>query len=64
MTGRIFLLLFFLLYQAGANAQELNCNDGVDNDGDGLTDCFDGDCIGTNDCKDFYWGQPVPEADK
>jgi hypothetical protein len=26
---------------------ELVCNDGVDNDNDGVTDCFDGDCAGT-----------------
>ncbi|WP_222931357.1 FG-GAP-like repeat-containing protein, partial [Xanthovirga aplysinae] len=37
-----------------------NCNDGIDNDGDGLTDCFDpSEC--PNGCENFYFG--LPEAD-
>lgn len=45
-----------------AFAQESNCGDGIDNDGDGLIDCFDNDCGGTNDCADFYYGVPVPDC--
>lgn len=28
------------------------CNDGIDNDGDSLIDCFDADCDGTSECSD------------
>ncbi|HKY54072.1 MAG TPA: hypothetical protein VJM08_07205, partial [Anaerolineales bacterium] len=36
----------FLLISSGAFAQatEVLCNDGIDNDGDGLIDCVDGNC--------------------
>ena len=30
---------------------ETSCDDGVDNDGDGLTDCADSDCNGVGDCE-------------
>ncbi len=29
---------------------ETNCNDGIDNDGDGVIDCADGDCYNSNVC--------------
>ncbi|HEY9008916.1 MAG TPA: hypothetical protein VIM75_22430, partial [Ohtaekwangia sp.] len=48
------LLVVFNIY---AYAQETNCGDGIDNDGDGFVDCFDGDCRGNSLCKDFYIGQ-------
>lgn len=32
------------------------CDDGIDNDGDGYVDCYDSQCVGTTDCKDFYIG--------
>ncbi len=38
-------------------AQESSCGDGVDNDGDGFIDCFDGDCANNVSCKDFYVGR-------
>jgi hypothetical protein len=31
-------------------AEETNCSDGIDNDGDGKTDCADSDCAGTPAC--------------
>ena len=31
-------------------AQEVNCNDGIDNDGDSLIDCNDPDCFYTLNC--------------
>lgn len=34
------------------HAQEV-CNDGIDNDGDGLIDCYDNDCYSSDDCG-FY----------
>jgi hypothetical protein len=40
-----FFLLFFSFIYTNALAQsERNCYDGIDNDGDGLIDCQDGDC--------------------
>jgi hypothetical protein len=32
-------------------AKETDCGDGIDNDGDGKTDCFDDDCIGSPSCE-------------
>jgi len=40
--------------------QESNCGDGIDNDGDGLIDCYDGDCQGVAGCEDFFFNPPVP----
>jgi hypothetical protein len=36
-----------------AAAHELDCENGIDEDGDGLTDCMDPDCINTAAC--LYW---------
>ena len=42
---KYFLLALFSFFFLGAMAQsEVACNDGVDNDGDGLIDCLDGHC--------------------
>ncbi|MFK7933319.1 MAG: FG-GAP repeat domain-containing protein, partial [Saprospiraceae bacterium] len=30
------------------------CFNGLDDDGDGLVDCFDNDCCGSSNCVDFY----------
>ena len=38
----IFSVLFILSFNV--HGQE-NCNDGIDNDGDGLVDCNDPDCV-------------------
>ena len=52
------LIIFFLVFANSASfAQEAgNCGDGVDNDGDGLIDCYDSDCSGSVDCDGFYFG--------
>ena len=49
--GRMSLLLvvYFLMSSMNSQAQEYNCADGIDNDGDGLIDSMDPDCSG-NDC--------------
>ncbi|MEQ8713440.1 MAG: tandem-95 repeat protein [Cyclobacteriaceae bacterium] len=36
------------------------CDNGIDDDGDGLIDCFDPDCTGSTNCGGFYFNQPVP----
>lgn len=42
-----------LLTAAPALAQELICNDGIDNDGDQQIDCADTDCAGVGTCPVF-----------
>ena len=32
------------------------CDNGIDDDGDGLIDCFDEDCFGSMACDGFYYG--------
>lgn len=32
-----------------------NCTNGIDDDGDGLIDCYDQDCTCTGQCDDFYY---------
>ena len=41
-----------------AMAQE-NCSNGIDDDGDGLIDCFDPDCSGNNSCTEFFFGNQI-----
>ncbi|MCB0644601.1 MAG: PKD domain-containing protein, partial [Phaeodactylibacter sp.] len=31
------------------------CNNGIDDDQDGLIDCYDDECTCTLECEDFYW---------
>lgn len=42
---------FFLFSQSTAE----DCNNGIDDDGDGLIDCYDQDCTCTGQCDDFYY---------
>jgi len=41
---RSFLPLILIVISTQIIAQETSCTDGIDNDGDGLIDCADGDC--------------------
>ncbi|MCB9232185.1 MAG: tandem-95 repeat protein, partial [Bacteroidia bacterium] len=36
------------------------CNNGVDDDGDGKIDCFDGDCLNDPSCDGFFFGNDNP----
>ena len=54
----VFFLTTFL-----AAAQEI-CDNGIDDDGDGLIDCYDGDCSNNGACDDFFFGNPVVCADE
>ncbi len=58
MRASILYILF--LIAISTSAQETLCGDGIDNDGDGLVDCFDGDCIDKAICSDFYLGAIPP----
>ena len=58
---KITVLFFsFILSVLIMNAQEI-CNNGIDDDGDGLVDCFDQECDGSADCNGFFF--PVDPAD-
>ena len=43
-------------------AQTEICDNGLDDDGDGLIDCYDPDCQGVAACEDFFFNPPVPEC--
>ncbi|MFT7377715.1 MAG: hypothetical protein ACI88Z_001545, partial [Sphingobacteriales bacterium] len=43
-------------------AQSEDCTNGIDDDGDGLIDCYDGDCNGNSGCDDFYFGNPETDC--
>lgn len=45
--------LFFPLFSFSQSAED--CNNGIDDDGDGLIDCYDQDCTCTGQCDDFYY---------
>jgi gliding motility-associated-like protein len=53
-----FLLIFVLLVPS-VYAQEI-CNNGIDDDGDGLIDCYDSQCTTDPNCADFFYGDPPP----
>lgn len=46
------LLVFGLLFSFNSFAQE-DCSNGIDDDGDGLIDCLDPDCLSSTDCPAF-----------
>ncbi len=52
VTKRLTYLCFFLGISWVGVAQEI-CNNGIDDDGDGLIDCLDGDCAGSAACPAF-----------
>ncbi len=56
-TRRLMLALPFFLFTQVLLAQSAveDCNNGIDDDGDGLIDCFDTDCTCTGQCDDFYY---------
>ncbi|XOV95312.1 MAG: gliding motility-associated C-terminal domain-containing protein [Bacteroidota bacterium] len=49
---------FVFLIMGSVLAQE-NCTNGVDDDGDGFIDCYDGECAGGPSCSDFFYGNPI-----
>src|SRR5690349_2373946 len=56
MIKKLIISFLFSGFALVAFAQVTRCSDGVDNDGDGFIDCFDGDCAGNAVCKDNYIG--------
>lgn len=54
---RLCLIALFMGISFVALSQETSCGDGIDNDGDGFIDCFDGDCANSAACDDSYIGK-------
>ncbi len=48
------ILALFWVSLSNVLGQVEICNDQKDNDGDGLIDCYDGDCTNNMACDDFY----------
>lgn len=46
------VLAVFMLFSTASMAQEI-CNNGIDDDNDGLIDCLDPDCLSSPDCPAF-----------
>jgi gliding motility-associated-like protein len=57
MVKKIFCIVL-ILFNTAVFAQEI-CNNGIDDDGDGLIDCYDPDCSGNPSCSDFFYGKPA-----
>ncbi len=57
-----FLFILFAFTTTIISAQE-TCDNGVDDDGDGLIDCYDGECSDDGACEDFFFGNTVICAD-
>jgi hypothetical protein len=49
------LILLLALAPSLLFAQTENCTNGLDDDGDGLIDCFDPECGCTGDCATYYY---------
>ncbi len=55
LTLRISRSIPFLFFPFFLFSQTENCTNGIDDDGDGLIDCFDTECTCTGQCDDFYY---------
>lgn len=51
-TFKMFILILFM--PALMIAQETNCANGIDDDGDGFIDCADSECAGVTSCNDAF----------
>ncbi|MBC6426201.1 MAG: gliding motility-associated C-terminal domain-containing protein [Ekhidna sp.] len=61
---QILLTIIFTFVTFLASAQTEICNNKIDDDGDGMVDCFDGDCSTNNDCDGFFFGNAVSCSDE
>ena len=55
-------IILLLMVSVSGMSQEI-CNNGIDDDGDGLVDCYDADCSSSLDCENFYYGGGEPSCD-
>jgi hypothetical protein len=57
------ILAFLCIFPFCLQGQTLeNCTNGLDDDGDGLIDCFDTDCTCTGQCDSFYYKTCNPDC--
>ncbi|MCX2746134.1 gliding motility-associated C-terminal domain-containing protein [Mangrovivirga sp. M17] len=55
MGNKLFLIAIAIqLFVFQGFSQETDCRNGRDDDGDGLVDCYDGDCASESVCDDFF----------
>ena len=57
-----FFLALFLFSSQYILAQETNCSDGVDNDGNGLIDCYDPSCATSCGLPSTTCTAPLPST--
>ncbi len=55
---KVLVFCFFSFFYITLMAQE-NCSNGIDDDGDGLIDCYDNDCADSNACANFFLSKPT-----
>ena len=58
MIKKGILFFIFSLFYIILHAQEI-CNNGIDDDADGLIDCYDPQCAGSVACDSFFYNQPL-----
>ena len=58
MKKYIAFCVMSFIFSLSAYAQEI-CNNGIDDDNDGLIDCYDPDCSGNPACSHFFYGKPA-----
>ena len=59
MLKKTVLILLTCFSSALAGFGQEICNNGIDDDGNGLIDCYDPQCNGNPDCSDFFYGKPA-----
>ncbi len=59
MLKKTVLILLAIISSVFAGFGQEICNNGIDDDGDGLIDCYDPQCNGNSDCTDFFYGKPA-----
>ena len=56
MLKKTFFIVFTVI-STFVFGQEI-CDNGIDDDNNGLVDCYDPQCNGTPECADFFYGKP------
>lgn len=59
MLKKTVLILLTLISSVFAGFGQEICNNGIDDDANGLIDCYDPQCNGNLDCSDFFYGKPA-----
>ena len=59
LKGLSLLIALLMMSLSFINAQEI-CNNGIDDDGDGLIDLYDSDCQTVADTSNFFFNKSIP----